>query len=357
MKALLIILFVVGNLFSSWSQIPVVKKENPCVKTKSGKEQRYLEWECGKLAGVIDCNEKLTYDEDTKTILSGNIGSPFTGTCESCFMNGLLERRVTFVNGKENGIDTSYYKSGCPQVMRNHVLGVESGQWFYFYDSTNYIAWEMNYNLGQKHGKQLYLTKEGDTTRIEFYSNGKLNGVKKSYYPKSKIEKEITYVQGLMEGPFKAYNREGKIIQELSYKQGKKNGELKYYYDDGVLLSVEHWTMDVKDGEFKTFYYEGNIQKMENYKKGVPEGWFEEKWPDDKFKQRALYKKGIIIEEHRFDEHGVENYTFGVDAEGGKEDDAIPSSKKKKKSHSTSSETKKKKKKKEDKSGGIIKME
>ena len=58
-----------------------------------------------------------------------------------------------------------------------------------------------------------------------------------------------------------------------------------------------------------------------------------------------MYKKGIIIEEHRFDEHGVENYTFGVVASGGKEDDAIPSSKKKKK------------KKKEDKGGNLIKME
>jgi antitoxin component YwqK of YwqJK toxin-antitoxin module len=322
---------ILMNCLSAFSQIPQVTKKNCYDKAKNAKGQRLTDWECGKLAGVVDCNEKLTYDESSNTILSGNVGSPYTGTCETCHNNGLLERRISFVNGKENGIDTTYYKSGCPQVVRNHIQGAESGQWFYFYDSTNLVAWEMNYNLGQKQGKQIYLTKEGDTTRLEHYNNGQLNGIKKSYYPKSKLEKEINYVNGLMDGAFKAYNMNGKLIQELDYKQGKKNGELKYYYNDGTLLSVEHWSMDVKDGEFKTFYYEGIIQTMENYKKGVPEGWFEERWPDAKLKRRALYKKGIIIEEHKFDENGTENYTFGVEVNSGKEDDAMPGTKAKNK--------------------------
>lgn len=345
MKSLSLILMVILSIAACFGQMPDVKKKNCYDKSTIHKGQRSLEWECGKLAGVVDCNEKLTYDEDTKTILGGNLGAPFTGTCESCHMNGLLERRVSFVNGKENGVDTTYYKSGCPQVVRNHVLGAESGQWFYFYDSTNYVAWEMNYNLGQKNGLQLYLTKDGDTTREEHYINGVLDGVKKSYYPKSKLEKEINYKSGLMDGAFKAYNIGGKPIQELNYKQGKKHGELKYYYNDGTLLSIEHWSMDVKDGEFKTFYYEGKLQTMENFKKGVPEGWFEERYADDNLKRRALYKKGELIEEHKYDEHGIENYTFGVDVSSSKEDDALPGAKKKKK----------KKKGKETK-GGLIKM-
>ena len=107
--------------------------------------------------------------------------------------------------------------------------------------------------------------------------------------------------------------------------------------------------MDVKDGEFKTFYYNGLVQVMENYKKGIPEGWFEERWPDDKLKRRALYKKGVLIEEHRYDEHGTENYTFGVEASASTEDDAMPTAKKKK--------TKKKKSKGEEEKGGLIKVE
>ncbi len=347
------IITIVTTLFFSGmviAQIPEIKKKNCYDKADQRKGQKFAEWECGKIPGIVDCNEKLTYDESTKTILSGKFGSPFTGTCETCHMNGLLERRITFVNGKENGIDTTYYRSGCPQVVRNHIQGMESGQWFYYYDSTNRVAWEMNYNLGQKHGRQLYLTKDGDTTRLEHYRNGVLHGVKKSYYPKSRLEKEVYYVEGLMEGPFKAYNLKGQLIEDLNYKQGKKNGELKYYYDDGTLLSVEHWNMQVKEGEFKTFYYDGKIQSSENYKKGLPEGWFEERYPDEKVKRSALYKKGVLIEEHKFDEHGNETYTFGAQPNSGKEDDTVPGSGKKKKK-------KKKKRKSENKDGGTIKVQ
>ncbi|MDP4797728.1 MAG: toxin-antitoxin system YwqK family antitoxin [Crocinitomicaceae bacterium] len=363
MKTFIFTIFFVSSFSVVMAQIPEVKKKNCYDRAAAVNKQRFASWECGKLAGYIDCNEELDYDEESNTVLKKakdqvNItgaGLPYTGGCETCFPNGLLERRITFVNGKENGVDSTYYKSGCLQVVRNHIQGAESGMWTYLYDSTGNVAWEMNYNLGQKHGRQIYFTKgsegkSGDTTKVEHYSNGVLNGVKKTYFPKSKLEKEVNYVNGLMDGAYKAFNYDGKLIQEFSYKAGKKNGECKFYYNDGTLLSTEHWTMDVKDGEFKTFYYNGLIQTMENYKKGIQEGWFEERWPDDKLKRRALYKKGVLIEEHRYDEQGNENYTFGVETISSTEDDAMPSSKKKK--------TKKKKKSKgETENGGVIKVE
>jgi antitoxin component YwqK of YwqJK toxin-antitoxin module len=325
LKILIVLIVTVMVPIMLLSQIPQIQKKNCYDKLDSRKGQKYAEWECGKLAGVVDCNEKLTYDNDTKTILSGNAGAPFTGTCETCHLNGLLERRISFINGKENGIDTTFYKSGCPQVVRNHILGAESGQWFYFYDSTQTVAWENNYYLGSKHGKQLYLTKEGDTTRLEYYANGKLDGVKKSYYPESKLEKEVHYKDGIMDGPYFKYSRKGILLEELHFKQGKKDGELRYYYNDGKPLSIEHWSMDLKNGEFKTFFYDGKPQSTENYKKGIPVGWFEERFSNSKMKHSALYdKKGVLIEEHKFDEQGNETYTFGVEPTKDKEDDAVP---------------------------------
>jgi antitoxin component YwqK of YwqJK toxin-antitoxin module len=331
----------------SLAQLEVPKNQGKkCYeKLDSKKGSRFGEWECGKLAGVVDCNDKLTYDEDSKLILSGNMGRPFSGTCETCHMNGLLERRITFVNGKEHGTDSTYYSSGCLQVVRNHFQGQENGQWVFYFDSTQVVAWEMNYAYGQKHGMQIWKTREGDTSRIEFYNNGLLHGTKKLYYSKSRIEKEITYVNGLMEGPFKHYTIEGILLDEITYKQGKKNGESKYYYDDGKLLRTEKWTMDQKDGEFKTFYYQGHLQTLETYKKGVLEGWCEERWPDDKLKRKALYKKGEIVEEYKYDEQGSEIYAFDGETVREGYAEAGPTT------------SKKKKKKKEGNNGGLIKIE
>lgn len=299
---------------------------------------RYAEWECGKLVGVVDCNGRLELDPQSGVVYLNNenmenatgANKPYTGQCETCHMNGTLERRVTFVNGKQQGIDTTYYASGCPQVIRNHVQGVEHGQWIYFYDSTNYMAWEMNYMAGEKHGKHIFFAPNGDTTKWENYNNGLLHGTKRTYYPDSKIQREVNYVNGVMDGKFKVYNNKGVVIEELNYKMGKKHEECKYYYDDGVPLQTEHYDMGIKDGEFKIFYYNGTVQVSETYKKGIKEGWFMEYYPDGVTKNRTLYKKDERIEEHRYDEQGRETYSFGTPDEQ-MEDDEMPSGDKKKK--------------------------
>ena len=305
--------------------------KRPCYERPKG-AKRGNDWQCGKIPGVVDCNEKLTYDEDKKLILGGKSGLAFTGTCETCHLNGLLERRISFVNGKDHGFDTTYYSSGCPQIIRNHINGLESGKWSFYYDSTGQIAWEMNYAQGQKDGPQLYLAKNGDTTRHEFYKVGKLNGVKKSYYPDNKLEKSIEYKDGLMNGAYRMYSKEGLLLQDLSFKTGKKHGELKYCFDDGTLVSLEHWNMDTKDGEFIAYYEGGIIRLKEVFRKGIPEGWSEEYWPEGKPKRKARFTKGEVVEEYRYDEFGVETYRFGVqESSSGDEDDELPSSSKKKK--------------------------
>lgn len=330
-------IFILFSSVTSFSQGVEVKKAEPCYTKGASGNKRYVDWQCGKTPGVIDCGQELTYDEEKNIVyrqatdlsnLSG-ANKPFTGRCEMCHQNGTIQRRVNFVDGREHGVDTTTYESGCPQVIRNFVQGVENGTWSYYYDSTNILAWEMNYSLGEKHGKQIFFAKNGDTTLWENYQTGRLHGVKRTYYPDSKIHKEITYSNGIFDGSFKVYNTQSVLIQDLTYKMGKKYGEAKYYYDDGVLLRVENWNLDVKEGAFKTFYYQGHIQTSENYKKGIKEGWFEEFYPDSKPKNRSLFKKGVLVEEHRYDEHGRETYSFGTPTGDQNEDDAAPTEKKK----------------------------
>lgn len=300
---------------------------------------RYAEWQCGKLAGVIDCNGRLNFNQETNIVTLNNedrvnaagAGKPYTGMCETCHMNGTLERRVNFVNGKEEGVDTTFYESGCPQVIRSHVQGAEHGQWIFFYDSTQYMAWEMNYVAGLKHGKHIFFKKNGDTTRWENYNNGRLDGKKRTYYPNSKIKREVEYSNGVMDGKFKIFNMEGVVIEELNYKQGKKHEECKYFYNDGKPLKSENWDMGVKNGEFKIFFYQGTIQVSENFKKGLKEGWFMEYYPDGVTKRKALYKKDELLEEHRYDEQGKETYSFGAPSGDDMEDDEMPTTGKKKK--------------------------
>lgn len=333
MKYLLSFLLTASIVFVQAQITDVRSEQKKCYQEAPSNRKGYAQWECGKLAGVIDCNEELSYDEANDLVLRkpkdlSNLtgaGKPYTGQCEMCYMNGRLQRRVTFLNGKENGIDTTKYQSGCPQVVRNHIQGVQTGTWSYYYDSTGIMAWEMNYYLGEKHGKHIFFAKDGDTTLWEVYENGKLHGTKRTYFDDSKIEKEVDYKNGLMDGNFKVYNRDGIVIEEIKYKLGKKDEESKYYYDDGTLLRTETWTMGIKTGPFKTFFYNGDVQVSENYdKKGRQHGWFEEYHPGNVMKRKALYDKDILIEEHKYDEHGRETYSFGAPTGDQNEDDAMP---------------------------------
>lgn len=329
------------------AQIPEVKERKKCYEKYdsngnviSASQRRYAEWQCGKLAGVVDCNEKLSYDQDRDMVFTGNHGKPFTGKCETCHRNGTIARRVSFVGGKQNGIDTTYYESGCPQVIQSHVQGAPNGQWLYYNDSTNYLAWEMNYYLGKPHGKHIFYKQRKDengeyvldTTRWENYSDSLLHGTKRTYYRGSKIKTKSEYDHGLLNGHFEVFNLEGIAIQDVNYKQGKKDEEAKYYYDDGTLLKTESWDSGVKNGDFKMFYYQGHEQVSESYKKGVPIGWWTEYYPDATTKRRVLYdKKGKRIEEHKYDEQGRETYAFGTPDSTEAEDDAMPGEEKKKK--------------------------
>jgi antitoxin component YwqK of YwqJK toxin-antitoxin module len=107
--------------------------------------------------------------------------------------------------------------------------------------------------------------------------------------------------------------------------------------------------MDVKNGDFKIFYYDGVIKLKEFYKKGVPEGLFEERYADNKIMWTKLFKKGELIEEHQYDENGVETYSFGVENQEGIEDDKMP--------EESNSKKKKEKKKKDKKKKGKKKAE
>lgn len=307
-KYLYIFLFFYCLIIQNLNAQIQVKPSN-CL-SKSPKKGKYFEWECGKLAGVVDCNVKLEYDDRAKLYLSSTGGKPYTGTCETCFENGIRERKISFVNGKEVGTDTTKYLSGCPMVIRHHVDGYENGRWTYFYDSTNIVAWEMDFLLGQKHGKHIYYNRQSDTTLLETYKYDQLNGVKRIFYSNGKIHREIHYTKGQLDGQFTVFNKEEKVVEKLNYSLGKKNGVLTYYYDDGTLLKTENWTDDIKNGPFITYYYQGFVQISENWKKGIKNGVFEEYFNNRRLKLKSVYKKGELIEEHEYNEKGKEIRTF-----------------------------------------------
>ncbi|MFA5573618.1 MAG: toxin-antitoxin system YwqK family antitoxin [Brumimicrobium sp.] len=350
---IIILIFSLNGLSQVSDNINI--RRGPCFQKALDRiDQRYPDWECDLYGNkIIDCNQALESDPESSVVFLKSNGKPFTGDCETCHMNGIKQHSVSFENGLINGTDTSYYASGCPQVVKTYIHGVENGRWTYYNDSSGLVAWEMNFFNGEKHGKAIYFRQtpvgtattkyvvngaeenwnytvyENDTIKIENYVEGILHGEKREYFwPDSKVKKIVHYNMGIMDGAFLQYNKDGEVLQELFYDKGKKEGEWKYYYDDGSLLRTESWKKDVKDGEFKVFFIDGNLQSLETYRKGVKEGKFLEYFSNNALKREAIYRKGELVEEHVYDVYGNEITTKG-EANANDEDDALPDSNKK----------------------------
>jgi antitoxin component YwqK of YwqJK toxin-antitoxin module len=332
-------------------------KDCPCCKSKKDREsdpklnnRRFGIWECGRSDKIIDCSEKLDYDENTNTVIHKLTGKPFTGDCETCHFNGIRERLLHFVNGKEEGTDTSYYFSGCPMAIRNMSDGVENGESTYFYDSLGTEAWRQNYSFGVKHGQQIYYDKDHKPKKIEHYYDGALNGNKKVFFPGSyNVKTDVNYQMDLLQGTYKTYveNDTGAVmVINYVYNKGVKDGQQETFYNSGEIMTTEEFKKGVKHGPSTTFYVDGSVMKSETFTKGLQHGEFKHYKHDGKVQWEAEYKKGKLLSEIYYDEFGNpiqpdKKEGTGEEGEGFNDDIVDPDKKKKKK--------RKKRSKKEDK--------
>jgi len=75
---------------------------------------------------------------------------------------------------------------------------------------------------GQKHGKYISYYQDGTVAKVQYYSNGKLNGVSTESYNWGKYI--TTYLNGIENGLYQKLTADGKILEKGNYKNGKKDG-------------------------------------------------------------------------------------------------------------------------------------
>src|SRR5690554_3246375 len=90
--------FLFGQINSNIGNV----RSGPCFQKSVDRiGKKYVEWECDEFDNIVDCNESLESDPGNNLVLTRSTGSPFTGDCETCHMNGIRERVVHFVNRSE----------------------------------------------------------------------------------------------------------------------------------------------------------------------------------------------------------------------------------------------------------------
>ncbi|MEN9994299.1 MAG: hypothetical protein RL762_956 [Bacteroidota bacterium] len=259
------------------------------------------------------CHESVAFDEEHNLyLLRKDYSTPYTGSCVSCYPSFTIEEKLNFINGRRQGTDTSFYKSGCLQSIQSYQIGLQDGPTYVYYDSTNRVQFEIWYNAGLLHGPSIqYNRQSGDTLTYKHYKAGKFDGPQRTYLPNGQLRKVSNYAEGLADGAQITYNSSGQKESELNFKAGQKHGTWTYYFDSGKIARNETWKDGKKNGMFVSYNELGKTLSTEKYAAGLPIGLHQTFYADGKLNYSCTYSnKGEKLEEYVIDQYGVKKQLF-----------------------------------------------
>jgi antitoxin component YwqK of YwqJK toxin-antitoxin module len=259
------------------------------------------------------CHEAVAYDEEHNLyLLRKDFSTPYNGTCVSCYPSLIIEEKINFVNGRRQGIDTSYYRSGCIQSIQSYQIGLQDGPTYIYHDSTNRLQFEIWYQSGLLNGPSIqYNPQTADTLTYKQYKGGKLNGTQKNYFNNGQLRKISEYRDGLLEGGQITYNEIGLKESEIYFRAGKKHGKWIYYFDSGKIAREETWKDGKKNGDFVSYNELGKVLSAEKFTADMPIGLHQSFYADGKLNYSCSYtNKGQKIEEYVIDQYGIKKQLF-----------------------------------------------
>jgi len=131
-------------------------------------------------------------------------------------------------NAKDNSCYTIFYNQKNNKVSEGKVLNKQfEGEWKYYHEDSPAIM------------------------TLENYVNGKLNGIRKVFYPNGKIAEETTYKNGIKDGVYKKYTENGVVLEESTFKNGEYDGMATFRDSDNKLAGQGVFKNGKKVGMWK----------------------------------------------------------------------------------------------------------
>ncbi len=184
--------------------------------------------------------------------------------------SGQLRYEGQFNHGKEVGV-FKYYCSECedqPMVVRTFNDSDNIAQVQYFTKKGKLVS-EGKMERKNKIGEWLYFHKNSKNIMTkEFYVDGKLEGLKITYYKNNKVTEETNYKNGLKEGEDNYYSLEGVLLKQLYHVNDQLHGRAYYYDANGALVIDGNYKNGKKHGVWK-HYKNGKLVLEETYPKPV----------------------------------------------------------------------------------------
>jgi len=162
-------------------------------------------------------------------------------------------------NPKDNSCYTIFYNQNGNKVSEGKLINkLYVGEWKYYHEDSKEVM------------------------TIENYVNGKLDGIRKVFYPSGKIAEEASYKNGKKEGAYKNAEN-GIVLEETIYKNNEYDGLAIFRSPNNIVVAKGMFVKGKKEGIWDIINENGKLVKTNM----------------SKLKQRKFVKKAITREEDR----------------------------------------------------------
>ncbi len=160
--------------------------------------------------------------------------------CEDCEEQPAFSKEFST---QDNSAIVTYFDTKGNVVSKGKMIGkLYEGNWVYYHKGSTEIMLE------------------------ERYVNGKLDGLKTTYYANGNKTEELNYKAGLRDGENLYYSPKGILIKKLNYSNDLLQGPAEYYDGTGQLIIKGQYKADAKDGLWQ-YYSNGKLSREERFPK------------------------------------------------------------------------------------------
>lgn len=282
---------------------------------KKDKLKKFISYDTAGLAIPSGDKEYVLYDSyGFKHIVATLKNGEFNGLHNTYWKNGSLKKSKTYEKGILNGEVTTFYESG----ELNEKYYMKNGNYHGTFESFHVSGKEQtkgHYYNGLKNGEWKFYNKNGSLSQIEFFLDGKLDGILVEYNNVGLKEYETKYNGGVIvrtdvfhedgqllkryltpmgNGDYSLVSSSGKKRLSGNLKGGNHDGEIIYYYPNGKIEEIRRSINGVYHGENLSYYPNGSIRSKSKFVHGYKEGKFISYYKNGNKYWEATYEHGLI---------------------------------------------------------------
>jgi antitoxin component YwqK of YwqJK toxin-antitoxin module len=164
-----------------------------------------------------------------------------------------LRYEGTFEHGKEIGVFKFFDDTKAATVIATREFNANDNSCYtiFFNQKDNKVSEGKVVNKQFEGEWKYYHENSPQVMTLEYYTNGKLNGVRKVFYKSGVIAEETTYKHGVKEGLYKSYAENGIVLEESNFKNGLNDGMATYRTATNELSSQGVYKNGKKVGVWK----------------------------------------------------------------------------------------------------------